>query len=55
MSRTLPRWTILVIDLCMCVVALLAAYQLRFNFEVPPWEYALLWPVLPVFVLVRLV
>ena len=54
-TRYLPRWTILVIDLCMCVAALFAAYQLRFNFSVPQHEYALLWPVLPVFLLVRLV
>lgn len=49
----LPRWTILLVDLAMCVVALLAAYQLRFNFSVPGYEYALLWPMLPVYLLVR--
>jgi FlaA1/EpsC-like NDP-sugar epimerase len=53
--RYIPRWMILVIDLGLCLLALLAAYQLRFNFHVPPHEYALLGPVLPVFVLVRLV
>ncbi|MCO6482501.1 MAG: polysaccharide biosynthesis protein [Flavobacteriales bacterium] len=50
----LPRWTIVLIDLAMCLVSLLAAYQLRFNFSVPPVEYELLWPVLPLFIAVRL-
>ncbi|MFZ1687792.1 MAG: nucleoside-diphosphate sugar epimerase/dehydratase, partial [Flavobacteriales bacterium] len=53
--RYLPRWTILVIDTAMCVAALGAAYLLRFNFHVPDHELQLLWPVLPVFVVVRLV
>ena len=51
--RYLPRWMILVIDSVLCVLALMAAYQLRFNFQVPEYEYALLWPMLPIFVLVR--
>ncbi len=46
-ARLLPRWVVLLIDLAMCVVALLAAYQLRFNFDVPAHECELLWPVLP--------
>lgn len=50
----LPRWMIVLIDLAMCLVSLLAAYQLRFNFSVPPVEYELLWPVLPLFIAVRL-
>lgn len=53
-KRYIPRWAILVIDLVMCMAALLGAYQLRFNFNVPAHEYALLWPVLPLFLLVRL-
>ena len=52
--RYIPRWMILVIDLGLCLVSLLVAYQLRFNFQVPAHEYALLKPVLPVFLLVRL-
>jgi FlaA1/EpsC-like NDP-sugar epimerase len=51
--RYLPRWMILVIDSVLCVLALMAAYQLRFNFQVPEYEYALLWPMLPIFLLVR--
>lgn len=49
-----PRWAITLIDLAMCTVSLLAAYQLRFNFNVPQVEYDLLWPVLPIFLAVRL-
>ncbi|HEX2616861.1 MAG TPA: nucleoside-diphosphate sugar epimerase/dehydratase, partial [Flavobacteriales bacterium] len=52
--RSLPRWAVMLIDLAMCVIALLSAYQLRFNFHVPPHEYTLLLPVLPVFLVVRL-
>ncbi len=50
----LPRWMITVIDLALCVLSLLAAYQLRFNFSVPPHEYRQLWPVFPLFLAVRL-
>lgn len=50
-----PRWGIWVIDLALCLIALAVAYLLRFNFQVPQSELDLLWPVLPLFVLVRLV
>lgn len=53
-QRLLPRWSITLIDLAMCTLALLAAYQLRFNFNVPSSEYRLLWPVFPIFLAVRL-
>ncbi|MEZ4806330.1 MAG: nucleoside-diphosphate sugar epimerase/dehydratase [Flavobacteriales bacterium] len=52
-ARLFPRWGILVIDLVLCLAALAAAYLLRFNFQVPPYELDLLWPVLPVFLGVR--
>ncbi len=52
--RLIPRWAIALIDLAMCTVSLLAAYQLRFNFSVPDLEYRLLWPVFPLFLGVRL-
>lgn len=52
-SRLFPRWGILVIDLVLCLIALCAAYLLRFNFQVPPHEVDLLMPVLPLFLLVR--
>jgi FlaA1/EpsC-like NDP-sugar epimerase len=54
-TRSVPRWTILLIDLGLCGVALVAAYQLRFNFQVPRTEVDLLLPVLPWFFGVRLV
>ena len=50
----LPRWVIVMIDLVLCLTALFGAYQLRFNFQVPPHEYALLGPMLPVYAAVRL-
>lgn len=51
--RLFPRWGILVIDLVLCLLALAAAYLLRFNFNVPPHEVDLLLPVVPLFLLVR--
>jgi FlaA1/EpsC-like NDP-sugar epimerase len=53
-ARPLPRWGIALLDMVMCLLSLLAAYQLRFNFSVPDGEYDLLRPVLPVFFAVRL-
>ncbi|MCW5898494.1 MAG: polysaccharide biosynthesis protein [Flavobacteriales bacterium] len=53
-SRRFPRWGILVIDLVQCLIALAAAYLLRFNFQVPPHEVDLLLPVLPLFLAIRL-
>jgi FlaA1/EpsC-like NDP-sugar epimerase len=52
--RVLPRSAIVLIDLALCLAALFGAYQLRFNFNVPRLEYALLWPMLPVYIAVRL-
>ena len=52
--RLFPRWGILVIDLLLCLIALGAAYLLRFNFQVPPHEVDLLLPVLPIFLAIRL-
>lgn len=51
--RLFPRWGVVLIDLFLCLVALAAAYLLRFNFQVPPHEVDLLLPVLPIFLLVR--
>ena len=53
-TRSVPRWTILLIDLGLCGIALVAAYQLRFNFQVPSYEMDLLLPVLPWFLGIRL-
>lgn len=52
-QRLFPRWGILLIDLVLCLVALAAAYALRFNFQVPRIEVDLLVPVLPIFLGVR--
>lgn len=49
-----PRWGIVLLDLVFCLIALAGAYQLRFNFQVPEIEYRLLWPMLPVYIGVRL-
>jgi len=43
----------LVIDLVQCIIALAAAYLLRFNFDVPAVEVDLLLPVLPLFLGIR--
>src|SRR5690606_11720596 len=50
-----PRCGIVVLDLVFCLLALAGAYQLRFNFQVPALEYRLLWPMVPVYIVVRLV
>ena len=50
-----PRWAVVLVDLVLCLIALGVAYALRFNFSIPQLELDLLWPVLPVFLLVRLV
>ena len=52
-ERLFPRWGIVVIDLGLCLVSLMTAYLLRFNFAVPTIELDLLLPVLPLFLLVR--
>ncbi len=54
-GRLFPRWGILVIDGALCLLALTAAYLLRFNFHVPAIEVDLLLPVLPIYLGVRLV
>lgn len=36
LKNNIPRWIILVIDLCICTASLLLAYLLRFNFTEPP-------------------
>lgn len=52
-ARLFPRWGILLIDLVLCLIALAAAYLLRFNFQVPRLEVDLLLPALPWFLAVR--
>lgn len=37
-QKNMPRWVILVIDMCICFFSLLLAYLVRFNFSIPPVE-----------------
>lgn len=53
-AKAFPRWAVLLLDLGLCLTALVAAYQLRFNFRVPTLEWQLLGPVMPIYVAVRL-
>ncbi|MDQ3100143.1 MAG: polysaccharide biosynthesis protein [Bacteroidota bacterium] len=53
--RLFPRWGIFVIDIGLSLGALAIAYLLRFNFNVPAYEIDLLIPVLPMFIVIRLV
>ena len=54
LSGVVPRCAVALIDLCFFLLALLAAYALRFDFHIPSWEFDLLKPVLPVFIAVRM-
>ncbi len=36
LKNNIPRWIILLIDVCICVLSLGIAYLLRFNFSFPP-------------------
>lgn len=48
-----PRWMIFVIDLLISVVSLQAAYQLRFNFDIPPQDIDGLLIAIPVVLVIR--
>ncbi|HQW05297.1 MAG: polysaccharide biosynthesis protein [Flavobacteriales bacterium] len=52
-TQLFPRWGIVVVDLLLSLVALAGAYQLRFNFQIPPVEVDLLLPVLPLYLAIR--
>ena len=52
-TRFAPRWIITAMDLCLVVGALWGALLLRFEFRVPPHEWALWLGFLPIFVLIR--
>ncbi len=41
-EQNAPRWMILVLDLIISTIALLVAYLLRFNFDIPDTEYLLI-------------
>ncbi len=53
-QRLFPRYGVLLIDLGLSLAALVIAYLLRFNFQVPDYEVDLLLPVLPIFIAIRL-
>ena len=48
-----PRWMILIIDLLISIVSILAAYQLRFNFDIPASDIDRLIIAMPVVLLTR--
>jgi len=52
-NRNTPRWIIFAIDVATCLVALMAAYLVRFEFRPPASEVDLAIRFLPVFILVR--
>ncbi|HEX8514773.1 MAG TPA: nucleoside-diphosphate sugar epimerase/dehydratase [Bacteroidia bacterium] len=37
-QKNMPRWVILIIDMCICSFSLLLAYLVRFNFSIPGTE-----------------
>ncbi len=53
-SRTTPRWIIFFIDVSLCVLSLVFAYVLRFNFSVPKVEIATFIYVFPFVIVVRI-
>lgn len=54
LSGVVPRWAVALIDLLFFLLALLAAYALRFDFAVPAHEWDLLRSVMPVVLVVRM-
>lgn len=48
-----PRWLVLTIDVFTVVFAIVMAYLLRFNFNIPPSEFKLMVPVIPMVVITR--
>jgi FlaA1/EpsC-like NDP-sugar epimerase len=51
--KNTPRWIIFLIDISICFVSVMVAYQVRFNFEVPDHEIRHWKVVLPVVLGVR--
>jgi FlaA1/EpsC-like NDP-sugar epimerase len=49
-----PRWIVFSVDAFLVTCSLLLAYQLRFNFSIPPDEISRLPYVVPVFLLIRM-
>lgn len=38
LRRITPRWVVFFIDICICLISLILAYYLRFNFSIPSRE-----------------
>ncbi|MFN8697951.1 MAG: polysaccharide biosynthesis protein [Flavobacteriales bacterium] len=53
-NRNTPRWIILAIDVATCLVGLLLAYLVRFEFNPPALEVNLALRFLPVFLSIRI-
>ena len=52
-SRNTPRWIVFLIDLCICFCAIITAYLLRFNFNIPQSEMHGFYRVIPFVVVIR--
>ncbi|MFM2136080.1 MAG: hypothetical protein RL021_1480, partial [Bacteroidota bacterium] len=52
--RNTPRWIVFLIDTAICLLSLLIAYQVRFNFDVPDIELSHLRYSLPTLIGVRI-
>src|SRR5689334_683817 len=52
-EKNTPRWIIFSIDVFICLASLMLAYQLRFNFRVPPVEIERWVVAIPSLLLVR--
>lgn len=53
--NNIPRWVILIIDIAICLFAVVFAYLLRFNFTIPETELVRFKNILPLFITIRLV
>lgn len=51
--QSIPRWTVLQLDVIICCVSLLLAYALRFNFEIPLEVWSSLLIVLPIVIFTK--
>ncbi|MEO8086114.1 MAG: nucleoside-diphosphate sugar epimerase/dehydratase [Bacteroidota bacterium] len=54
-EKNTPRWIIFSIDVFVCLSSLMLAYQLRFNFRIPPMEIERWAVAIPSLLLVRII
>jgi FlaA1/EpsC-like NDP-sugar epimerase len=38
LNKTTPRWIVFMVDITLCLLSVVLAYELRFNFSIPPSE-----------------